>query len=137
MRLIAERLLPVAEGSTCVKSDVICPRGTPLLPPKDGHRYHVYCSPLNPGAIVLMKEVARERGFHLHMPGAPLEATASNVLHITTQAAHMGECDHFLLYLTAQTWTRGDQSEAFGAEVSHAMDLGVHVLLARADGLTP
>ena len=54
--------------------------------------------------------------------GAPLKVTSS--------LAHLSECDHMLLYLTTQTWTRGEASEAFAAEVAQAMDLGVHVLLA-------
>jgi len=35
-----------------------------------------------------------------------------------------------LVYLTAQTWTRGKLSAQLGAEVLQAMDLGVHLLLA-------
>ena len=33
-------------------------------------------------------------------------------------------------YLTSQTWTRGAESAALAAEITQAMDLGVHVLLA-------
>ena len=35
-----------------------------------------------------------------------------------------------LLYLTSQTWTRGDESDALAAEIAKAFDLDVHVLLA-------
>ena len=35
-----------------------------------------------------------------------------------------------LLYLTGQTWTRGKESDDLAAEVTRAMDLGVHVQLA-------
>ena len=55
-----------------------------------------------------------------------------DVLCITTHAAQLTECDHMLLYLTSQTWTRGAESDALGAELTRALDLGVHVLLARA-----
>ena len=34
-----------------------------------------------------------------------------------------------LLYLTSQTWTRGEASEALGRELMRAMDLNVNVLL--------
>jgi hypothetical protein len=35
-----------------------------------------------------------------------------------------------LLYLTVKTWTHGAESDALGDELSEAMDLGVHILLA-------
>jgi hypothetical protein len=50
-------------------------------------------------------------------------------LLVTTDFSRIAECDHMLLYLTSQTWTRGASSEALAEEVRQAMDLGVHVLL--------
>ena len=65
----------------------------------------------------------------------------TEVLYVTTNIdCCLGECDHLLLYLTSQTWTRGDASNVLADEVRQAMDLGVHVLLAheseqRGDGI--
>jgi hypothetical protein len=52
------------------------------------------------------------------------------VLHITTSVDDLARCDHMLLYLTGKTWTRGAESAALGDELSKAMGLGVHILLA-------
>ena len=51
-------------------------------------------------------------------------------LVITNNPEHMGACEHFLLYLTASTWTRGEESDALAAKVREAMDRGMHILLA-------
>ena len=40
------------------------------------------------------------------------------------------QCEHMLLYLDAQTWTRREGSAVLATEVSEAMDAGVHILLA-------
>ena len=133
MRLIAERVLGIAAGNTFVRSEVLSQSITPLPPPKAGHRYHAYCSPLNPGASALMMELAHTHSLHLATPDELTgEMRANNVLCITTHAAQLTECDHMLLYLTSQTWTRGAESDALGAELTRALDLGVHVLRARA-----
>ena len=61
MRLIAERLLPNAAGTTYVDKELVSKPLTPLPPPKAS--YHVYCSAANnPGAAELMQEVAAARG---------------------------------------------------------------------------
>ena len=134
MRLIAERVLGIPAGNTFVRSEVLSQSITPLPPPKAGHRYHAYCSPLNPGASALMMELAHTLKLHLATPNEIImgEMRAKDVLCITTHAARLAECDHMLLYLTSQTWTRGAESDALGAELTRAFDLGVHVLLARA-----
>ena len=49
---------------------------------------------------------------------------------VTQDMEQLSQCEHFLLYLHGRTWTRGEESEALGAEVLRAMDLGVHILLA-------
>lgn len=49
---------------------------------------------------------------------------------MTTDTDRLAQCEHLLLYLNSQTWTRGDRSEAFAEIVRRAMDLGVHLLLA-------
>ena len=150
MRLIAERLLPDAAGTTYVDGELISQQFQPLPPPRDKHTHHIYCSEHNPGASALMTELAHQRGL------------AS--LGVTTRADQLTECDHVLLYLTAQvrhlprspldlpsisprsptisllpwpsllystsqTWTRGRPSAALAEEITKALVLGVHVLL--------
>jgi len=55
---------------------------------------------------------------------------AKDELHVATSAAGLSKCDHMVLYLTSQTWTRGEGSGQLGKEVMEAMDKGVHILLA-------
>lgn len=80
-----------------------------------GRRFHLYCSPRCLGASALADEM-------------------SNVLGIpilwTDNLSELDQCEHFLLYLTSFTWTRGQASEAFACEVEEAQRLGVHLLLA-------
>jgi hypothetical protein len=52
------------------------------------------------------------------------------MLAATAQLTNLSECDHMLLYLNSQTWTRGLESDTLANEVTEAMDLGVHLLLA-------
>lgn len=54
----------------------------------------------------------------------------TGALYVTTDADKLAECEHMLLYLTALTWTSGEQSTQLAKEVAQAMDLGVHILLA-------
>lgn len=51
-------------------------------------------------------------------------------LLVTEEPTELGRCKHMLVYLTDQTWTRGDESDAFAEEVRRAMDEGVHLILA-------
>ena len=114
MRLIAERLLPVGAGSTCVRSELVSQPVDPLPLPKDGYQFHAYTSLLNPGAAALMVEVAQARSLvlqlssDLHKDGvrtaAQLKAEdqSHNVLFITDDASDMAQCEHMLLYLTSQ-----------------------------------
>ena len=73
-----------------------------LNPPRDGNSFHVYCSSQNPGARALMLEVGRK-------------LTWEN-LQLACELEQMMACDCMLVYLTSRTWTRGEQSVAFGAE---------------------
>jgi len=145
MRLIAERLLGEdAAGTTYVDRELISleERIPPLRPPRGRHSaFHIYCSPLNPGALDLLREVGRERGFTVRLDSPPslaaaggsdgaaaadalADAAESNVLFVTTDRAKMPRCDHMLLYLTALTWTRGsDVSEQLAEELAEAMAL--------------
>jgi hypothetical protein len=143
MRLIAERLLPDALGTTYVDGELISHELKALPPPTKMHKYHVCCSARNPGALALMHELAGERGFELTLSAegavdlgerrksAAHSQSEAEVLFVTENTNRLAECDHLLLYLTSQTWTRGDEaSEALADEVRRAMDVGVHVLLA-------
>ena len=161
MRLIAERLLEDAAGTTYVDGELISHKLKALPPPKDEHKYHICCSGRNPGALELIQELSGTQSFEFKltkargkqgssgvlgtvsltarrlseelMPQLSFEkrpaSQAKEVLFVTTNVDRLAECDHLLLYLTLQTWTRGEESEALGKEVERAMDLGVHVLL--------
>ena len=75
-------------------------------------------------------EVSREQGFTAVLESkANLKSSTSNVLHVTRDAANLPKCNHMLLYLTRQTWTRGEASVKLGDEVMRAMDLEVSILL--------
>jgi hypothetical protein len=133
MRLIADRLLAVAPNSTFVDNEIVSHQPKLLQAPNGG--FHVYCSFFNPGALALMQEVANERDFR------PLEGVASqensrraptpqSILHIATDKLELTSCDHMLLYLNSQTWTRGADTDALAGEVEEAIRIGIHILLA-------
>jgi len=137
MREISERLLSADDaGATYVDREIVNQKLRPL-PPPDGS-FHVYCSLFNPGAKSLMVEVSRKCGFDVELEGQRLgeqplnRSPASNVnkLCLTMQDSQMAMCDHMLLYLTSETWTRGEESAKLGEEIGKAMDLSVDVLLA-------
>jgi len=127
MRMIAERLLPDGAGSTYVDHEIVNGKRLPLKPPRS--RFHVFCSPLNPGALEMMVEVSLQCKFEMLLEEAA-PGSITDELHVTTNTEHLGECDHVLLYLNGQTWTRGEASTSFCDELMRAMDLNVHVLLA-------
>jgi len=127
MRRIAEQLLPDAAGITYVDREIINQKLKPLkLPSKS---YHIYCSALNPGATEVITEVSHERGFDMQLEVAAHRSRTANSLHVTVEVAKLCDCDHMLLYLTSQTWTRAENSAALGLELMKAMDLEVNVLL--------
>ena len=126
MRMIAERLLPDGAGSTYVDHEIVNGKRLPLKPPRS--RFHVFCSPLNPGALEMMVEVSLQCKFEMLLEEAA-PGSITDELHVTTNTEHLGECDHVLLYLNGQTWTRGEASTSFCDELMRAMDLNVHVLL--------
>jgi len=128
MRLIAERLLAAdAAGTTYVDREIISRKREPLSPPSSS--YHVYCSELNLGAKELVAEVSRERDFTVSFD-AKATNKMPNRLYVTTDIANLAECDHMMLYLNGQTWTRGEASAAFGDVLQKAMEMDVHVQLA-------
>ena len=75
----------------------------------------------------------------LHITTVPL--VSNLVASRTSDKAVLPQCEHFLLYLNASTWTRGaNESAKLARDVMLARKLGVHVLLAHeqpnvADGL--
>ena len=130
MRLIAERLMPPGSASTTyVDRELVTSKLRPLPPCRKS--FHIYCSSAhNPGAKAFLEEVSRERGFALHVDTRTAMARP-NELCVATEKTQLEDCDQMLLYLTAQTWTRGDGgSAALGEEVKRAMDLDMNVLLA-------
>jgi len=50
-------------------------------------------------------------------------------LHMTTSKHDLQDCDHMLVYLTNETWTRGDASNTFADEVRGAMKAKMHLIL--------
>ena len=86
-------------------------------PTVHNHVFHCYCSPHNPGAFELMKELNEE------MPELDVQVTRD-----TTEGRPHAGC--FVVYLTGQTWTGGARSAAFAEEVSAAMEAKMPLLLA-------
>ena len=59
MRLIAERLLPVAtRGTTHVPGELHRQRVVLLPASQDGRQHHLYCSRHNVGALELVRELS-------------------------------------------------------------------------------
>jgi hypothetical protein len=146
LRLISERLLPKEKsGTTWLDNELISQ--LPLRPlEKPKVSYHLYVSPLNPGAMALVEEFAQHHEFKLEKKkyenrGQAGEAKDAlrrlgrgdtkvvQILNVTDQVKELAECDHMLLYLTSQTWTRQEESNALAAELTQAMNSNVHVLL--------
>jgi hypothetical protein len=154
MRLIAERVVvPDAGGTTYVDRELGNQKLKTLPPPSAA--YHVYCSEANPGAVELITELASERNLKLVLSQTRAPHRSSrrpsltdesrqwvnkmlrrvtpdkdSALEATAKLSDLAKCDHMLLYLNAQTWTRGAASDVLANEVSLAMDGGVHLLLA-------
>jgi hypothetical protein len=153
MRLIADRIVVQgACGTTYVDRELLSLTLNALPPPSS--TYHIYCSEANPGAVELVTEVATERNLKLALSERAsrrssrsasltgesrqwLRKVLRNVmpemgstLAATATLTDLAECDRMLLYLNAQTWTRGAESDALAHEVAKAIDLDVHLLLA-------
>jgi hypothetical protein len=126
VRQVAERLLTEKDrGSVYVQGEV---GSQPLTPPPltRGRTFHLYCSPHNAGAKELgaeLNELLVRRSDGGKRDGEPL-------LQTTTSLDNLDRCEHMLLYLTARTWTNGDDSIALAREVAKAHRKGVHLLLA-------
>ena len=86
-------------------------------PTVHNHDFHCYCSPHNPGAFELMKELNEK------MPELDVQITRD-----ATEGRPNAGC--LVVYLTGQTWTGGARSAAFAEEVSAAMEAKIPVLMA-------
>ncbi len=126
LRLIASRILEVSPTEVYVQGELRHLKRKPLSRPSAS--FHVYCSALNPGAQELITELCQERGVDLLLDDTCGSSYGGQIL-LTAEASNLPICDHMLLYLTGQTWTRGKTSAALGEEISRAMSLNVHVLL--------
>ena len=118
MRLIAERVLPhdhVQGGHPPVYvQGEVSQRRVKLPPLAPGRTSHLYCSPYLPPARAL---------------GDELQRLVSGLV-LTESIDELDQCEHMLLYLTSETWTRGEASARFAHEVCEAQRKGVHLLLA-------
>jgi len=115
LRLLAERLLPLSlRGMTYLQSEIT--RQRLLLPPlRGGRRHHLFCSAHNAGAL----ELARA-----------LQMALVGQVCVTSDRSELAQCERVLVYLNGLTWTSGDTSSAFAAELEEAMSAGVELLLA-------
>jgi len=115
MRLIAEALLPEADHGHTYQQGDIQRQPKPLLPPpRNGNRFHLFCSPHNAGAADLAAEVSAAMGVELLT---------------SCDEADLAACERMLVYLHANTWTSGASSDAFATQVEHMMSLGASRLL--------
>ena len=102
LRLIAERLLCVRiacqrDGDDGVHGlqGELARRRTSLPKPRRRCQFHLYASPNNPGAAQLIEE---------------MNAAQPCVVEATARFEDLEQCERVLVYLTAQTWTRGEMS---------------------------
>ena len=103
----------------------------PLPRPRAGCKKHLYTSAKhNPGAAELVKELINQQVMH---------GKLGHGLEYTTNFSELPGCEHMLIYLNGETWTRGDAaSEDFQREVETALEHGVALLLAHErPGLLP
>ena len=131
LRMVAERLLPGFQhlyGRPY--KQIAYARGeigerlheTTLKPPDQADpqlHFHLFCSRHTPGARAIAEEIA-----------VLLREAQLPPLLWTEDPDELEQCDHVLVHLNAETWTRGAESDAFARDVCDAMRLGVHRLLA-------
>ena len=114
LRLISERLLPVAaHGTTHLPSELHHQKVTLASPTLRGKKFHLYASPHNRGAEAFVGEVR----------------DACESVLITCEQDDLPESERLLVYLNGETWTSGAESDAFAAEVARALALRVELLL--------
>jgi len=76
------------------------------------------------------QESRRKSSMRSSVSGLLASRKQGGVLYVTSDVAKMQACEHVLIYLTSQTWTRGELSEQLGAEINQAMDLELSIKLA-------
>jgi len=122
MRHIAERLLP---SHNSFGSQATYIPGTVVHRLEQAHAkllahpectFHLYCSSNSPRDGAAQIANALKQTF---LPG----------LTWTADPSQLALCEHMLVPLTSETWTRGETSREFVCEVCQAMRLGVHRLL--------
>jgi hypothetical protein len=124
MRLIAERLVPGFTqnyGQPYVQIAYVqdelerkfAIEKVQLAPFAEGCRFHLYVSEHNPGAHSIAEELQSLE------PG----------IQYTTKIDELHECEHMMVLLSEITWTRGEGTNAFAAELVEAMRNGVHRFL--------
>ena len=115
IRLLAETGLDDTQKPTMVQSEITS--RLPELPQPRRGGFHVFVSKHNPNGAYVMEEVKRAL------------TEEKGTLLTTDDAERMRECECFLVYLTALTWTSGEASDAFAKEVQTAMQIGCSLLL--------
>ena len=80
--------------------------------------FHLYCSNHSPRS----RAVAEELASLMHRLQLP-------ELQWTDDPEQLEECEHMLVHLDGETWSRGPESNALAHEVCKAMRAGVHRLL--------
>ena len=81
-----------------------------LPPVRADCRFHLYCSAQNTGAA----------------PVARALQSLFPALKFTTDVQELEACEHIMIHLTSDTWTRDRASDEFAHEVCESMRLGVH-----------
>ena len=102
-------------GATFIQNEMAQQPTPEVPPPREGRRFHLYCSRHNLGAAEYAREVAEKLGLNLLITDEPKQLPLAEAV---------------VVYLTSQTWTRGDSTEAFAADVLRAMKRGVRLHLA-------
>ena len=75
-------------------------------------------------------KMAKGLSFRMGMNAQPEMLGQSAVLIAPSDIEHLCDCDHMVLYLNAQTWTRGTETDKLVFELQAAIDQDVHILLA-------
>ena len=115
LRLIVQRL--VGSREIYLPGEMKIARRGLLVPPSGGHRFHVWCSHHNPGALETLNELTTAAGYQ-------------GRLSVTQERGAMAEADHVLLYLSLATWADdGQRKTELTAEISEALRAGRKLLL--------
>jgi len=113
---------PIAASSELYLQNETAYTKVSLPPPHRGHKYHLFCSEFNAGALEVTEELMESDVFVTAGKGA------SAPLTVTTNAALLDECDHMLILLDARTWTSGTDTARLTVQIHKAMRLGVHIV---------